>query len=88
MIRVRAQFDIDEYTAAPFARPLLQRQGDQIAEATFGHRVLVRKQAVIGSKLQLSGPRAGMADDGRAQASGIASRNAAGKEHPDVRPIA
>jgi hypothetical protein len=43
------QIGIDEHTAAVFARPFLERQGDQIAEAAFGQRVLVGKQTMIAA---------------------------------------
>ncbi len=87
LIRIRSQFSINEHAAAAFARPLLQRQGDQVAEAALGHRVLVREQPVVGFQLQLPGARAGMADDRRAQATGIAGGNASGEEHPCMRAI-
>ena len=87
MVVVGTQFGIDEYAAAVLARHLLQRQGDQVAEAALGHRVLVREQAVVGLQLQLSGARAGVADDGRAQAAGVTGRHPAGEEYPSVRAI-
>ena len=82
------QFRINENAAAVLARRLLQRQGDQVAEAALGHRVLIGKQAVVGLQLQLPGSRAGVADDGRAQATGIAGRHPASEKHPGVRPFA
>ena len=35
-------------SAIPLSGGFLQRQGDQVAEAAFGHRVLVGEQPVIG----------------------------------------
>ena len=71
-----------------FRGVLLQRQRDQVAEAALGHRVLVGKQAVVGRQLQLPSARAGVADDGRAQAAGIASRHPPSEKHPGVRALA
>ncbi len=88
MVVERAQFRIDKYAATVLAGYFLQWQGDQVAKATLGHRVLIGKQAVVGRELQLPGARAGMADDGRAQAAGITRRHPASEKHPDVRPFA
>ena len=71
MVGVGLQRLIDEDAAVHLARPLLQGQGDQVAEAALGHGVLVRKQPVVGRQLQLSGAGAGVADEGRAQPSGV-----------------
>lgn len=53
LIWIRSQFSVDKHAATTFARRLLQRQGDQVAEAACGHRVLVREQAVVGLQLKL-----------------------------------
>lgn len=88
LVRIRSEVGIHEYAVTTFARPFLQRQGDQVAEATLGHRVLVREQSVVGFQLQLPGARAGVADDCRTQAPGITGGNAGCKEHPRVRTLA
>jgi hypothetical protein len=41
---------IEENTVAMLARPFLQRQGNQVAEATFDKGVLVWKKAIVGIK--------------------------------------
>lgn len=64
LIVVRAQITVHENTATPFTGSLLQWQCNQVAETTFGHRILIGKQPVIGLKLELPGPGTGMADDG------------------------
>lgn len=85
MVVERAQFRINEYAAAVLAGQFLQWQGDQVAKTTLGHRVLIGEQAIVGRELQLPGTRAGMTDDGRAQAAGIARRHSASEKHPGVR---
>jgi hypothetical protein len=71
LVAVRDQVGIDEDTEAVVARVLLQRQGDQVAETPFGHRVLVGIQAVVGRQFELASTRTGVAEDGRSQAPGI-----------------
>lgn len=98
LVRVGPQRTIHKDAAAAFARVLLERQGDQVAEATDTgaarprltgrHRVLVGKQAVVRRQLELPGARAGVADDGGAQASGITRRHTAAEEHPCMCPLA
>ena len=71
LVVVGLQVTVDEDPAAAFTGRFLQWQGDQIAEPTLGHRVLVREQPVVGREPELPRARAGVADDGRAQAAGI-----------------
>ena len=71
LIGIRPQIGIDENTETLFPRTLLQRQGNQVSEPAFGHGVLIRKQPVIGSQLQLPSARAGKTDDGGAETPGI-----------------
>ena len=98
LVVVGLQVTVDEDAAAAFTGRLLQRQGDQVAEASDagtarprlagGHRVLIRKQAVVGAELQLAGACAGVADEGGTQPASIACRHAGGEEDPRVCPIA
>jgi hypothetical protein len=60
----------------------------QVAEATLGHGVLVWKQTVVRRQAELPGTAAGVTDDGRTQASGIARRHRRREEDPRVRAIA
>src|SRR5581483_5619279 len=69
-------------------RLLLQWQRDQIAKAALRHRVLIRKQAIVGIQIQLPRSSTGVADDGCAEASRITRRNGDREEHPDVSTIA
>src|ERR1700690_2852179 len=80
LIRVRLQLGVDKHTAAFLAWPLLQRQGNQVAEPAFGHRVLVGEQPVIGVQLKLPRARAGVADYGRTQAPRVTGGNPTRKE--------
>jgi hypothetical protein len=82
LIRVWTQTGVDEHAATLFSRPLLQRQGNQIAETTLRHRALIGKEPVVGIELQLPGARACVADDRRAQAACVARRDLASEEDP------
>ena len=88
LVGIRLQTGIHEYADPPLARMLLQRQGNQIAKAALGHRVLIREQAVVGRQLKLAGARTGVADDGRTQTTRIARRYRTGEKHPGVRALA
>ena len=48
LIRIGPKFCINKNTVPVCARELLQRKGDQVAKPSFGHRVLVGKESVIG----------------------------------------
>ncbi|MFO1206301.1 MAG: hypothetical protein U1E63_11330 [Burkholderiales bacterium] len=87
LVRVRPQIGVDKHSEPVLPRLLLQRQGDQIAEAALGQGVLIGKQAVVGRELQLPGARAGVADDGSAHPTRIPGRYTLGEEDPGVRPV-
>ena len=87
VVRVGAHISVDEDAESLLSGPLLQRQGNQVTEPTFGHRVLVREQPVVAREPELPRARAGVADDGRAQAAGITCRHPTGEEHPGVSPL-
>jgi len=88
LIGVGLQTVIHKDAAALLTSRLLQGQGDQVAEASLGHGVLVREQTVIRGELELARPRTRVADDGGAQASGIARGHAPVEENPGVRTVA
>ena len=88
LIGIWSQIAVYEYAETVFARLFLQGQGNQIAEAALGHRVLIGKQAIVGAQFQLPGARASVADDGRTQTAGIARRHRASEENPDMRALA
>ena len=88
LVVVGLHVTVDEDAAAAFTGRFLQRQGDEVAEASLRHRVLVRKEAVVGAELQLAGTRAGVADEGGAQPAGIACRHPAGENDPGMCAIA
>jgi hypothetical protein len=88
LVGVRLQGIVHEHAAAVLARHLLQRQRDQVAEAAFGHRVLVREQPVIGCELQLPGAGTGVADERRAEPSRIPRCNVRREEDPRMYAMA
>ena len=57
-------------------------------EATLGLSVLVGKQSVVRGQAELPDTAAGVADDCRAQTSGIARRYRSREENPCARAVA
>jgi hypothetical protein len=53
LVGVRVEAAVDENTVARFARRERQRESDQIAEPSFGHRILVWKEAIVGIEADL-----------------------------------
>ena len=47
LIRPRDKCLVDEDTAPVVARPLLKRQGDEVAETALRQRVLIGKEAIV-----------------------------------------
>ncbi len=78
---------IDKHAASLLARLLLQRQGDQVAEAAFGQHILIGKEPVVGRKLKLPGSGAGVADDGRANPARVTRCDGRREEDPGVRTV-
>ena len=87
LVRVGVQIRVDEHAASRFARRLLQRQSDQIAEATFRHGVLVRKQAVVRREFQLPQALTGMTDDRSTKTTRLTRSDAMLEEDPGVRAV-
>ena len=54
LIGIGLQVVIHEHAATPLPGFLLQRQGDQVAEAPLRHGVLIGEQPVVGAQLQLT----------------------------------
>ena len=79
---------IDEGAVAVFARPVLKRQRDQIAEAAGRHRVLAREESVVRIKANIGTTIHRCGEEKRTEASGICRRNRLGEENPGVSPIA
>lgn len=88
LIPVGSQVGIHKHTATVLTWMLLQWQRDQVAEAAFGHRILIGKQPVIRFEFELASAGAGMADDGGAESARITSGNGAGEENPGVGAVA
>ena len=78
------ELGIQEHAVAVTARHRLEREGDQIAEAALGHRVLARKEAVVGIESQVMPMLHGAGQDGRTEFPGETGRQRRGKENPDV----
>ena len=52
LVRKRFELLVDEDAVAELSWLVLQRQRDDVAEAFAGHRVLIRKEAVVGLHAQ------------------------------------
>lgn len=53
---MRSELAVEEQTIAALARPLLERQRDQIAETALRKRVLVWKEPIVGVESDLRAP--------------------------------
>ncbi|TMA33309.1 MAG: hypothetical protein E6J79_18055, partial [Deltaproteobacteria bacterium] len=78
---------VDEDGIAALTGLVLQRQGDQVAEASPGQRILVGKEPVVGRHRQLMAARHRFGDQVAPHASRRGSRHRRGEEEPDVRAI-
>ena len=84
LVRVRIEIGIEKYAVAVSARHVLQRQRDEIAKAAFGHRVLTRKEAVVGIETKLMPLLHCPGENGRAEFSRETRRQWRFKENPNV----
>ena len=84
LFRVRIEIGIEKYAVAVATRHVLQRQRDEIAKAAFGHRVLTRKEAVVGIETKLMPLLHGPGENGRAEFSRETRRQWRFKENPDM----
>ena len=66
---------VQENGIARFTRFILQRQGDEITEASTGQGVLIGEQAVIGTHVHLMAARHGLGDEITTQTAGTDSGN-------------
>ena len=67
---------------------LLQRQGDQVAEAALGQRVLIREEPVIGAQPDLRAAFHRLGEKMRTQLPRQAGRDGLREEEPDVGAVA
>ncbi|PTW96677.1 hypothetical protein C8N33_1247 [Pararhodobacter aggregans] len=79
---------IEEDAIADPPGTVLERQRDQVSKAASGHRILVRKEAVIGRKSDLWPFLHGFRDQCRSKLASRPSRHRFGEEYPDMAPIA
>ena len=84
LVGVWIKLSIEKYAVAVATRHVLQRQCDEIAKASFGHRVLTRKEAVVGIETKLIPPLHCPGENGCAESSGEAGRQWCFKKNPDV----
>ena len=78
---------VGEDAITKLARPALQRQRDQIAEAADRHGVLAWKEAIIGGKTYLGAAFHGLRQHCSAKLSRRARQNRLGEENPDMTAI-
>ena len=88
MIGMRLELVVDEHAVAALARPSLQRKRDEIAEAAARHRVLARKQSVVGLEADFWPAVHGSRQQHRCEAARLEGRDGVGKEKPDVAAAA
>src|SRR5207302_9857656 len=81
----RYKIVIEKDRVALLPRSVLERQGDQVSEATARNRVLAGKQPVVGvhAKLVSAGHRLG--DEVATHPASCRCRDGSRKERPDVR---
>jgi hypothetical protein len=65
----------------------LQREGDQIAKTTFGHRVLVGEKAIIGIQSYLVAGFHRSSENYTAKFSGDCGRDRSFKEYPNMAAV-
>ena len=75
---------VQEHAVALLPRALLQRQGNQVAEAALRHRVLVGETAVVRIQPDVRPALHGFGQHERTEPAGQGGRNRAVEEDPDV----
>jgi hypothetical protein len=85
-IGVPEKLPIEKDAVSSLPGLFLKRKRDQIAEACFGQRVLVRKEPVIGRESELRPPFHRLGQDVRPEPSGQGRWNRFVEEQPDVPP--
>ena len=80
----RREVVIEEDAIALSAWPLLQRQGDQVAESSLRHRVLVRKETIIRIQSDIGSSFHGFRHEVRPQPASQGCWNGVFEEEPDV----
>ena len=88
LVGKRYEVVVEKDRVALLPRSVLERQGDQVSEATPRHRVLAGKQPVVGvhAKLVSAGHRLG--DEVATHLASRRCRDGGRKEKPDVRSVA
>ena len=81
------QIIIDEHAIPMLPRVTLQWQRDQVAKATARHRVLARKQAIVGLEANLRPPVHRPRQQERPETARVRGRDGLGEEQPDVAAV-
>lgn len=89
LVRPWLEGRLDRGTAWCACRTLaLQRQGDQVPEASLGQEVLGGEEPVVTAEVKLDSRRHGLAQQGRSEGPGATRRDEAVEEHPHVAAVA
>ena len=84
LVGIRLESFVYEHAETFFAGFLLERQRNQVAEATLWQGVLIGEQPVIRFEFQLPGAGAGVADNGGTETARIPCRHGGSKENPGM----
>ena len=87
LVGVGFELRVDEGAVAEFARFLLQRQGDQVAEAAIRQRVLVREQTIIGIEPHVRASPHGVGQHGGADFAGELGGKGFLEEQPQMGAV-
>ncbi|HWE16721.1 MAG TPA: hypothetical protein VG758_05985, partial [Hyphomicrobiaceae bacterium] len=85
---MRLQIGVDKHAVSILPSQSLQWQSDQIAKPAAGHRVLARKQPVVGFEADFRAPIHRLRQQHRAKAPCLGRRDRLCKEQPDVTALA
>ena len=87
LVRPRPERVVDEQRVALLARLVLERQGDEVAEAAARHGVLVREEPVVRLHAELVAPRHRLGDEVAAHPPRDVRGDRRREEEPDVRAV-
>ncbi len=88
LVGKRYEVVVEKDGVALLPRAMLERQGDQVAEAAARHRVLAREQPVVGVHAELVPVGHRLGDEVAAHLARGRRRHGGCKEEPDVRAVA
>ena len=88
LIGIRQTPLIEEDAISEFPRLLLQRQGNQIAEAALGKRILIGEETIVGIQADIRTAFHGLGQDVRTESACQGRGNGLGEEQPNVPAVA